>query len=458
MEAMSKDPEKQPHDSASEFSFSVQSTADDSHSLQGLLEKSEQINAAQGQQQPQSSGLVAAWRRFLPPSEYAKKLQEAAAAKKRSEEIDKYLDEEASKTKEQKRIMLYSSQGLHYVLWNQARLSQQPLSESEKESVRHDARRLALRGASHCLSFLWLRIGDKRAKESATAKDDGAQNADIHVPNDSEDPEIARALIAAFDNPEFRAELQRRDISIEEASREAWTDQVQSFATCSQGHEMDPVAHLRRVFAEDYEPTIHDWLHFDAMPCSCRLHRRGPTVNEVDIDRGSHELKFVQFSQMRHRNHWRIFMARALNYGAIVYVADLGVGAMFLCSPEDSWLEMSILQCDSICRSRKYFLNTPIVVLLANVRMFLERLRTAEDQRRFCSVFPDYKGEGSASALEYIRQRFVKAAGDRQDFYIEECEVADSSSVEKVSRILDEKVFKVAAKTESPGFPSSETA
>jgi hypothetical protein len=452
---MSKDPEKQPHDSASEFSLSIQSTTDDSHSLQCLLEKSEQNNAVQGQR-PQPSSLVAAWRRLFPPGEYAKRLQEAAAAKKRSEEIDKYLNEEASKNQEVKRIMLYSIQGLHYVLWNQARLSQQPLSESEKESVRHDVRRLVLRGASNCLFNLWSQILDGRAKESAAAKDSGVQNPDIHVPNDSEDPEIARALIAAFNSLELQAELQRRGISIEETSRELWTIQLQSFATCSHAHDMDPVAHLRRVFAEDYEPTIHDWLHFDAVPYYSRLRRRGPTINEVNIDRGSYALNYVQFSQLRHHNHWRIFMSRVLNYGAIVYVVDVGIGAMPSSFTEDSYLSWNISQCESICMSRKYFLNTPVVVLLANVRMFLERMRTAGGKQCFCTEFPDYKGEDSASAIEYIRQKFVKAAGDRKDFYIEECEVADSSSVEILSRILDEKVFKAAAKQSRwMDFPSS---
>lgn len=344
--------------------------------------------------------------------------------KRRSRAIDKYLAAEGYKAQRQFKVMLVGLREQKDILWKQTRLLQSPLTEAERAGLRVEVRREL---GEKCLDSV-LEILDKISQKHLKVEENsiiGRLKYNVTYPRPQEE-EQAATCVKLYCDAAFQNAVQQHGINLQDVEREILEHGYFCFLTCSCLRDSSLRGHLKRVFAPDYHPTDHDWFHFGGR------RRCGLGVREARVERSSYTLRLLDMtSGSTERKKWIHIFQDAT---CLVFVANLALyDQLMLEEASVSQLYEEFLFFDSLVNSR-CFTQTPILLFLSNLAAFTEKLRTAP-----LSVhFPDYTGgDDAGKALEYLRDKYKKTAGDRSGLHLHVGEWYGAKSVEAMFTELE---------------------
>ncbi|CAM1501528.1 Fc.00g035120.m01.CDS01 [Cosmosporella sp. VM-42] len=389
----------------------------------------------------QDSGLLMkGWKRLLSQLDGEKREppSDAVEGKRRSAAIDRYLDAESQKMKRQLRVMFFGDMGQKDILFKQTRLLEQPLSDAEREEFRTVARQVVLDVVRDCLWTALDRIAERtkgKGKESETEANKALHRLkmDLSPYRDSYDEDAVKVITSMSQNPELQQQLMLHGLSFADIETETLKFTHESFLTCPCRTDHGLVQQLQRVYAADYEPTEHDWFHFDKR-------RFGDLIREATIHRSQYSMTLFEITRMNSDRRKWIHLFDDVT--AMIFVFDLAIYDE--CLYEDMStprFKESLMLFDSICGSR-WFYKCPILAILSNVETFRSKLATSP----LSKMFPEYNGGDSDAALDYMTRQVREVAGNRTGLHIRLCNVVAREEVIETLRSMEGSILKNAIK------------
>ena len=342
----------------------------------------------------------------------------------RSRDIDRYLTAESCRLERQFKLLLLGQRGTKDWFWKQAKLVYQPMTDDERRKLKPEVRRTVAQAANTYFAELSDQVSECTKKKES--KDDPStatlylkKSLDLEVSSD--DPGSVHEAIQLLRDPVFHNAL--ADVGLSRANIERRVLECTDFppSPCHCGTPNSILGQLERVFAPRYEPVDHDELHFSSRYIASSL-------REVPIQRSTHLLRLIDLSNVRtERKKWIHFFE---DNRCVVCVADLVQYDQYLMENSDqSVISEVMILFESIARNTTYFKDTPLLLLLANVAAFKERLKTAP----LSKAMPDYTGKSDQEALNFLVDKFKKACQRPAGVHVR---LADSISPEAVSDTL----------------------
>ncbi|KAF5601200.1 MIS1-C1-tetrahydrofolate synthase precursor mitochondrial [Fusarium pseudocircinatum] len=233
-----------------------------------------------------------------------------------------------------------------------------------------------------------------------------------------DDQETVESMISLYCNDELRLVLKQSGHNLEDIERQFLNDRFPHILTCPCTANGNLSKLLKRVFAPEYVPTEHDWLHFDQR-------RLGRVAQEALVHRDSHTLQLLQITdRSTQRRKWIHILVD--DAACLLFICDLAIYDQSLLEDETTnRLHEYLILFDSLVNS-KWFTQTPFFVILSNVSAFRSKILQSPLSR----WFPQFeRGSDGDAALEFMKDQFRELAKSEQNVYIH---VADIHSAEGV--------------------------
>jgi hypothetical protein len=323
--------------------------------------------------------------------------------KKRSADIDRYLAAESSRLKQHIRILVLGTHGEGQVFWKQTRLLSEPLSRAEKDALRPEVRSRMMDIVTSYMDWFFQRalveLKDPTSERAEAAE--YVKQAVRKVSRQEDRGDSARETMSLYRDAKFHEHLGELGLSWVEAEREAISWEHSTLVDYDSGIAGIAAHQLGRILAADYEPTDHDYVHFDN-----RLYR----FRETQLHRGSdHHLHFIdyRFSCCRRKALPELFGA----VKCIVYVVDISAYPNTVMPGEDSdsLLTMKLQEFRGLASSRWLHGEMQVVLVLANAAAFRAELEAGKPLSRAFSEYTGVSGGGYDEAIEFVAGRFRDA-------------------------------------------------
>jgi guanine nucleotide-binding protein subunit alpha len=323
--------------------------------------------------------------------------REQINSRRRSMEIDKYLEAESQRAKYEPYVYIFGGRDITEIVWKKARLLSNPLKQQEKMELRDEIREYvfkALRGLTDCVS-----------KESDLETRELLQNLakECDEVMDNRDAWTDQKFDTLKTNLFSEIYCERMNQLVISAADSGYIGNLESFLNCSvcaDGRLL--VGLMDRLCTSDYEPTEHDWFHFDAMSYFRTL--------ETQVFADPLTIRFLRMKWGCCSQRLRQRLLDAIH--CAIHVVDLGVYDMFL--PEDesySRLRDDMALFGSLASSKR-FAGIPLLLLFTNVSVFKQKL----PKKPLGVIFPEYMHQGTADeALTYIRDRYNEMAAGKSN-------------------------------------------
>lgn len=245
----------------------------------------------------------------------------------------------------------------------------------------------------------------------------------------------ARETISLYGDARFHDHLGELGLSWVEAEREALSWEHSSLVDYDCGIAGIAAQQLRRVFAADYEPTDHDYVHFDD-----RLYRFRETQLHRSSNRHLHFMDY-RFSCCRRKALPELLGAAK----CIVFVADISAypNAVVPGEDSDSLLTVKLQGFQSLASSRWLPRGTPVVLVLANAAAFRAELAAGKPLSRAFSAYTGLSS-GYDEAIEFVAGRFRDAfpAERRGRLYVHVMDVISAESMEVLVQYMERTALK----------------
>lgn len=392
----------------------------------------ESVELSKGQQPHQRHSFIPRSASKLVP--WLTKDQELRDKKQRSDEIDAYLHAEAEKMKRHLRILVMGTYKEDGIFWKKMRQIEQPLSEDERTRVKSELKR-KLRQSVKSLLFAVLDEMDtlRSPADDVTSSEMDRLDQKIRrwaVSIDEDDDETA---IPALGEDGLEDQLKSIGVDFAGLQQRQLDFDHESFKSCKCQDSMSFWDYARSRLTQDFEASIHDWLHLDA-------HADFRLLWETQVHRQDHGGYSFDFFLLGRAYPRKWLYRTQLNLSAVVFVADLGVGFLKLFEDGASFqLKEKMLLCHSISRSA-WFEGLPIVLVAANVAAFRTHLR----QNPLRWMFPDYYGseDDIDGAVDFVIEQFLESVKGREKVSVYRIECLGTADEQEFLNFLGTEVFK----------------
>ncbi|CAG9986645.1 unnamed protein product [Clonostachys byssicola] len=353
----------------------------------------------------------------------------AVEEKRRSEAIDQFLDQESHRRDRQLKVMMFGDIWQKQVLWRHSRLIMQPLSSQERSDLIPEVRRAVLDMAMTVLHYLDEEIIYK-TKEKNWDEGWAREIRAIRSLHWNDETERVNQILA-LNNETFHAQLNQHGLSMKEVYSKTHFFDEPGFLACPYYDNQDIFKQVERVYAADYEPTDHDFFHFDRR-LSLTL------IREVRIEKIGYSIQLQD--PVRNMGERRKWIHHIENPTGVLFIADISRYDEALLEDDSSnVLGEQIVAYESILSS-KWFYKAPILLALSNVVLFEAKLEISP----LAKIFPDYEGTSLDDAKAYIASRFLSRAKDRTDIHVVYLNVCDEQNVREILDAMEGTVLKPA--------------
>ena len=352
--------------------------------------------------------------------------------KRRSLDIDEYLATESLKAKRQMKILLLGNSRQVDVLWKQAWLLQSSLSEKERADLRIVARQETLCQAKQYIGAILDQIHEKQ--ELVSANPVFERVLQTLIDNEHQPKEAAGMFLELYNDADFRHMLQTRGVDLDVVERKVLEPLNCPLLTCDCCTYPIISSNLTRMFAPDYEPSEHDWIHFGTGRFSASM------LREAHVERGTHTLQLIDLVRTTERRKWIHCFE---NTTCVIFVADLAYYDIHsLEGSSENYLTDEMSLFESVANSA-WFRKTPILLVLTNVAAFKEKVTVSP----LSNDFPDYTGGPDADkAVEFLREEFNKRVKDEKDLYIHLSEVYGAENVVGLVETMERTTIRTVLK------------
>lgn len=348
--------------------------------------------------------------------------------KKRSEDIDRYLEAESAKLKRQLKVLVLGATEPKDVFWKQTSLLENPLTDNDREEMKSTIQKRVLQLARGTA----LELVDELKKGDAppdTSKHKAAEVLRHALDCDEEDLDCGRKLDEIYNDPTFQSQLDQAKLSLRNTERGQLEMQHSMFLDNSNNTKLPLTDLLGRVLSKDYQPTDSDYVHFDNR-------RRSSYLHEAQIHRDTHLLRILDLHSGRgERKKWIHFFE---DTKCVIFVVDLGTYCQSLMEDDGySLLYESLLLFESVARSR-WFFEIPVICVLSNVGAFKRKLK----DKPLSKWFSDYQGKTEDEALQFLVDKHVNAVKGRPGVEVHVCDELSSSAVQAVIENMEKTALK----------------
>lgn len=340
--------------------------------------------------------------------------------KKRSDDIDRYLNAESSRMKHHTKVLLLGGLEEVDIFWKQTRLLSEPLSPQERDALRVEVRKSVVRVAEGFINLL-----DHESQEMMNAEKSVGAAAQVKRAVEEvlskEGEDFGLHVAALYRDSAFHDRLHEMGMSWAEIEHEALELNRPCPVTCPCGCGISSITRkLGRIFSPDYEPTETDYLQFDK-----RIHGMYVREAQARTVTGTHTLCFLDIKNKRgERKKWTHLFE---DMGCAVFIVDMETyNHYFNDDQEDNRLREMMVLFESVANSR-WFRETPLLLVMANAAAFKSKIATEP----LGKIFPGYAGNTADEAVEYVVGRFGDLAR-RDRVYTCVADGLDRASVEKV--------------------------
>ncbi|KAJ3427924.1 guanine nucleotide-binding protein g(o) subunit alpha [Anaeramoeba flamelloides] len=185
---------------------------------------------------------------------------------------------------------------------------------------------------------------------------------------------------------------------------------------------------IERITEQDYIPTVKDIIQ-----------SRSRTTGIFDVDFNYGDIKFRLSDVGGQRNERRKWIHCFQGVTAVLFVVSLNEYDEKLFEDSNvSRMEESLLLFDEICNSR-WFIDTPIILLLNKNDLFEEKIKTKD--LNVC--FEDYGGGCDYdNALKFIREKFLSLnlRSKTKEIHVREMCATDTDNIDDVFETIKEIV------------------
>lgn len=345
--------------------------------------------------------------------------------KQRSKDIDKYLNAESSKLKRQIKVLVLGMIEPKDLFWKQTWLLENPLTDHEREGMKSTIQSrvfdIARRVADELLEQLKTAEGEEILKQETTQM---LQDVLAY-----EDENFGQKWNELYRDLGFHKRLENLCVSFRDTENKLLETQHSLFLDRSSNTSSPLEDLVQRVLSPEYNPTDHDYLHFDNR-------RKASYLREAQIQKDSHLLRILDLhAGTGERKKWIHFFE---DTKCVIFVADLGVhGQSLMDHDESTMLHESLVLFDSVARSA-WFKETPMICVLSNVAAFRGKLK----DHPMSKYFPEYKGETEDDAVDFVVQRHWEATEDRKGIEVHVCDELSSNTVENILELMERTVLK----------------
>jgi hypothetical protein len=240
-----------------------------------------------------------------------------------------------------------------------------------------------------------------------------------------EPTECAERIVAMCKDPSFHLEFASGGFSWADA--ESVMLQYTSFNCCQESCSI--IEQLERVFAHDYAPNKHDYLHFDTRKSiGC--------LQEAQWKRSAHDFSFIDIKGSHGR---RKAIQYAQDCQCVVFVADMALYDEYheQKHPDTNRLQEMLAVFESVARSR-WLQKLPLLLVLSNAARFRGKLGASPLKQ----MFRQFAGETADEAESFVMRLFTEASSGRDELYTLKADVLDDENVDRIVGFLEETVLK----------------
>jgi GTPase SAR1 family protein len=164
---------------------------------------------------------------------------------------------------------------------------------------------------------------------------------------------------------------------------------------------------IERILAEDYTPSTEDILR-------CRQRTAGANSTPIWVDKNWFTFWDIG-GQRPERSKWESVLNEN-NFAAILYFV---ASDEFDCADKDeeyeyTKFEMSKMIFREMLTSNLIAKDAPVILFMNRSDLFEDRWKTTEGPESFRATFPDFQGESSQDALNFLIQYFLEIL--REDY------------------------------------------
>ena len=342
--------------------------------------------------------------------------------KQRSDDIDRYLTAQSAELRRQIKVLVLGMIEPKNVFWRQMKLLGEPLTDHDCAEIAPAIRETVLGLARDIAEEV------KAAAEGFSGIDpkaDGQAQLWREV-LDSKGQEFAHKMNDLLGDPTYRGLTHNRkaEYAPESTAHRILRERYSMFVNCSC---WDFPGLLRRVSADDYVPTDHDYLHFD--------HRHRPAyIREALVQRRSHLLRVLDLrSGVGERKKWIHLFE---DTRCVVFTVDLMAydrHADMDCST--TYLHESMVLFESVAGSR-WLDAAPVVLILANAGAFKNTVR---DRAGWVldRLLGDRREDTEDDILEVLVSKFRAVVEGRDGLEIHVCDELTATEVQNVVEIIE---------------------
>lgn len=353
----------------------------------------------------------------------------AVEEKRRAEAIDQFLDHESHRRDRQLKVIMFGDIWQKQALWRHSRLIVQPLSSQERSELIPEVRRAVLDMAMTVLHYLDEEIISK-TKEKNLEQDWAGKIRAIRSLHWKDETERVNQILA-LNMETFHAQLKEHGVSMKEVYSKAHFFDEPGFLACPYYDSQDIFKQVERVYAADYEPTDHDFFHFDRR-LSLTL------IREVRIEKIGYSIQLQD--PVRNMGERRKWIHHIENPTGLLFIADIShYDEVLLEDDSSNVLDEQMAAYESVLSS-KWFSKAPLLLVLSNVVLFESKLEISP----LAKTFLDYEGTSLDDAKTYIASRFLSRAKDRTDIHVVYLNVCDEQNVREILDVMEGTVLKPA--------------
>ncbi|KAF4973989.1 hypothetical protein FZEAL_9057 [Fusarium zealandicum] len=358
-------------------------------------------------------------------------------AKQRSQRIDQWLESEAASEKRQLRVLLLGDFDQTDIFWKQTRLLSTPFSEEERVDVRHQVRSTMLRCMKDILRG-FLEILQQKATETepsqrATRLLEKLNAALEESTPDASDIDRAQRLMSIYRDPTFCTDMLEEGLVSKDQDRRALGLAHCLPVSCTCAADTATVGQLERVFDLAYEPTDHDWFHFDR--------RNVPMmIRQTDFNRTNYTLSIIDLpTKAGERRKWIHMLDHC---ACIVVVVDVAHYPESYPEYEGLYPMRDSLSTFESIASSDVFQDTPILLILSNEKA----LRANLDVWPLSKAFSEYTGLDADQAVDFLVNHYLQRAKGRENVFVSVCDIDDAAGINGVFESMEGSVLKGSLK------------
>lgn len=348
--------------------------------------------------------------------------------KQRSDDIDKYLKAQSAELRRQIKVLVHGMNEPKNIFWKQMKLLEEPLTEHDRvemapairETVLNLARNIAEEVKAVAEGFSGI---DSKAGEQAQLWREVL---------DTEGQKFAHKMNDLLGDPSYQGLTHSRKPEYAPASTAHHIILRQCYSMLVNCSCWDFPGLLRRISAEDYVPSDHDYLHFD--------HRfKFAYMREALMQRRSHMLRVLDLRNgMGERRKWIHLFE---DTRCVVFPVDLMAYHQDVdMDSSTTYLHESIVLFESVARSR-WLDAAPVVLILVNAGAFKKTVRSRAG-RVLDSLLGDRREDTEEGILKLMVSKFREVVEGRGGLEIHVCDELTAAEVQNVVEIIEKVSLK----------------